>query len=111
MSLLQWIVAKQSGLLSIAMLKVILIFAALCFHMFDKMTISRIKNIYINIYIYIYIYNVYVEKQIGRTNIEEYYYVSKLHSLRNFSKHWKIPKVFSMDFCSNEGIKKNIRKL
>ena len=67
------------------MLKVILIFAALCFHMFDKMTISRIKNIYINIYIYIYI--VYVEKQIGRTNIEEYYYVSKLHSIRNFSKH------------------------
>ena len=67
-------------MLFVAMLKVIPIFAALCFHMFDEMTIRRIKKS--NKYSH-----VYVEEQIGRTYIEEYYYVSKLHSLRNFSKH------------------------
>ena len=63
------------------MLNVIPIFAILCFHVFDKMTIIRIK---------IKKFkkkknkegHVHVEEQIGRTNVEEYYYhyVSKLHS-------------------------------
>ena len=36
LSLLQWIAAKQSGLLSVSMLMIIPIFAILCFHIFDK---------------------------------------------------------------------------
>ena len=35
---------QESGLLSISMLKVIPIFAVLYFHVFDKMTIRRIKK-------------------------------------------------------------------
>ena len=78
MSLLLWFAVKQDGLLSISMLNVIPKFAILCFHMFDKMTMKRIlkknkkkqkKN-----------KDGHVEEQIGRTNVEEYYYVSKLHS-------------------------------
>ena len=66
------------------MLNVIPIFAILCFHVFDKMTIIRIKNKKLkkktkkkNKE-----RHVQVEEQIGRTNVEEYYYhyVSKLHS-------------------------------
>ena len=44
----------------------------LCFHVFDKMTIRMIlknKNSHLH-----------VEEQIERTDVEEYYYVSILHS-------------------------------
>ena len=44
MYLLQIIVARQNGLLSVSILKVISIFVILCFHVFNKMTIRRIKK-------------------------------------------------------------------
>ena len=49
-------------------------FAILCFHVFDKMTIKIIqKKKKTN-------KDGHVEEQIGRTNVADYYYVSKLHS-------------------------------
>ena len=48
-------------------------FAILCFHVFDKMTIKIIPKKQKN-------KDGHVEEQIGRTNVEDYYYVSKLHS-------------------------------
>ena len=66
------ICCQAKWLLPISMLNVMPRFAILCFHVFEKMTIKRIffkkkkKG--------------HVEEQIGRTNVEEYYYVSKLHS-------------------------------
>ena len=67
----KWIVAKQSGLLFVLMLKVIPIFAVICFHVFDKMTIRRLKKKWSCSR---------RRTKIGRTNIEKYYYISKLHS-------------------------------
>ena len=47
-------------------------FEILCFHVFGKMTIKMIKKNKDG--------HGHVEEQIRRTNVEEYYYVSKLHS-------------------------------
>ena len=63
------ICCQAKWLLPISMLNVMPRFAILCFHVFEKMTIKR--NFFLNDH---------VEEQIGRTNVEEYYYVSKLHS-------------------------------
>ena len=63
-------------MISISKLKAIPIFAILCFHVFNKMTIRRIKKNKIKFKDS----HIHVEEQIGRTNVEEYCYFSKLHS-------------------------------
>ena len=66
---------QESGLLSVLMQKVIPLFGVLYFYVFDNMILWMIakKKKYKDDH-------VHVEEQIGRTNIEEYYYVSKLNS-------------------------------
>ena len=49
-------------------------FAILYFHVFDKMTMKIIQKKKRKKK------DGHVEEQIGRTNVEDYYYVSKLHS-------------------------------
>ena len=72
MSLLLWFSVKQNGLLSISMLNETLdlqFHISMCLIKWLWKLFQKKKN-----------KDGHVEEQIGRTNVEDYYYVSKLHS-------------------------------